>query len=194
MSGVSIPRWSICLKPRVRGKGSLTKNKSTTQWKLNIHILYTQIWILYSKERGKRTEDETGEEEIDPAHDKHLRDHGSELVLHAPHHAFHHGRVSEGAHRGWCDPVAVLVALDRLRGVNFEIVTLCKGMCEVIRQCCKVRGWNWGGLCSLAEELGSEESAPGDDPKRWARSGTWVSELLTVRGLLSGFASSVKKR
>ena len=69
-------------------------------------------WVR--KEWGKRTENESGEEEIDPAHDKHLRDHGDELVLHAPHHALHHGRVSEGTHRWRCDPVAVRVTLNGL--------------------------------------------------------------------------------
>ena len=117
------------------------------------------------KKWEKRTEDKPREEEIDPAHDKHLRDHGDELVLHTPHHALHHGWVSEGAHRRRCDPVPVPVTFDGLRGINFEIVTLCKGVCDVVRQYCKVRGWNWGGLRSLAEELGSEESASGDEPR-----------------------------
>ena len=61
MSGVSIPRWSICLKPRVRGKGNLTKSRSTTQWNLYTHILYTQMWVLgfeKSDENALRTNPE----------------------------------------------------------------------------------------------------------------------------------------
>lgn len=99
---------------------------------------------MIQKEVGKRTEDEAREEEIDPAHDEHLWDHGDKLVLHSPHHALHHGRVTEGAHRGWCNPITVFVPLNGFRRVDFEIITLRKGMCEVVRQCCKVRRWNWG--------------------------------------------------
>src|SRR5258708_38936022 len=140
MSGVSIPRWSICLKPRVRGNGSLTRIRRMVN---NVEPHINPSTDLGSR-GGPRTKDESGEEEIDPAHDEHLRDHGNKLVLHARHHSLHHSWVSEGVHRGWCDPIPVFVTLDGLRGVNFEVVTLRKGMCEVVCQCCKVRGWDWG--------------------------------------------------
>ena len=42
-------------------------------------------------------------------------------------------------------------------------------MGEVVRHCCKVRRWDWGGLRRLSEELSSEESASRDEPKRWAK-------------------------
>lgn len=99
---------------------------------------------MIQKERGKRTEDESGEEEIDPAHDEHLWDHGDKLVFHSPHHTLHHGRVTEGAHRGRCDPITVFVTLNGFRRVNFEVIAFRKGVCEVVCQCRKVRGWNWG--------------------------------------------------
>jgi hypothetical protein len=43
-----------------------------------------------------RTEDKALEEEIDPAHDDHLRDHHYHLRLHTSHHAVHGCRVGHG--------------------------------------------------------------------------------------------------
>lgn len=88
-SRVATPDWSIDLKRRVRGKGSFT------------------FWffgggrglVWGSKEGGisslrvGRTDDKTGEEGVDPAHDQRLRDHHRHVPLHHPHHPFHGRRV-----------------------------------------------------------------------------------------------------
>ena len=69
-----MPRCNIDLNPSVRGNGSLT---------------------IGELERGDQpiicslTKHESLEEEIDPAHNDHLRHHHNHLGLHSRHHAIH---------------------------------------------------------------------------------------------------------
>lgn len=61
MSDVSIPRWSICLKPRVRGKGSLTKEQVNNLVEFVYpHFINSNVdyWIRKSGKNALRTNPE----------------------------------------------------------------------------------------------------------------------------------------
>ena len=83
MSVVWIPRWSIDLKPKVNGNGSLTVNYRDIS-----HDRHISGWIA-------RTQDEPFEEEVDPSHYDHLRHHHHHLGPHPRHHPVHGRGIGE---------------------------------------------------------------------------------------------------
>lgn len=96
------------------------------------------------------TEDEALEEEVDPAHDDHLRDHHHHLRLHPGHHAFHSVRVCQGVGRCARGRVA-------LRRAIFEVGAVRERLRKILGDRLVVRGWQWGVRRRGAEDLGADE-------------------------------------
>jgi len=142
ISGASMPRWSIDLNPKVKGNGSLTK--------IGFHA-----WLNTGSgfNGGKwHTQQKSLEEEINPPHYYHLRDHHNHLCLHTSHHAIHGTRVGKWVK--WCATIAPLG-----RPI-FEIGTCFKSFAEILRYW-HVKRWGKGWVRRRsAEDLGAGCSSP----------------------------------
>jgi hypothetical protein len=135
ISGVSIPRCSIDLKPSVSGNGSLTD-------------MLELVRALIKIECSNATENETLKEKVDPAHDDHLRYHHHHLCLHPRHHTVHLTRVAEWIR--WCLWATRIVWLGR---PVFEVGSVGEGLCEVLGDGAVLCEGKWGEGRSCAEDI-----------------------------------------
>ncbi len=102
------------------------------------------------QEVKKLTEYEALEEEIDPAHDDHLRDHHDHLRLHTRHHAVHRVGVREGVRRCARGRVS-------FRRAILEVRALGERMREVLRDRLVVGRGKGGVRRRRAKDLGADE-------------------------------------
>lgn len=82
----------------------------------------SQLALYLDMQTEKHTDDESGEESIDPTHDQSLRDHHHHIPLHHAHHGLHAGRVGHGIRRRLTPTVGILqkcAALERRDEVAF---------------------------------------------------------------------------
>ena len=89
-----------------------------------------------------RTQDKSLEEEVDPAHDDHLRDHHHHLRLHTGHHPIHSGGVGErvGRRAGrrvafWGTVLQVGAVGESLGEVLGDRLVVCRRKRRVCRGC-----------------------------------------------------------
>jgi len=80
ISGVSIPRCNMDLKPRVKGNGSLTS-------------FLDLKFPGFEGTKSPLTEYKALKEKVYPSHNNHLGNHHNHLSFHARHHAIHGGGV-----------------------------------------------------------------------------------------------------
>lgn len=97
-----------------------------------------------------RTQDESLEEEINPAHYNHLWDHHDDLVLHPTHHAFHHRWIRQHIPWAWCNAVAVLIDFNRLGGVHFQVFARCECCDQLVGMRVIEGARKWGEFCRRA--------------------------------------------
>lgn len=84
-------------------------------------------WLLLRFMGGRRTNDESAEEGVDPSHDERLRDNHSHVPLHHPHHALHSSGVSHWVRRRLALSVGVLEVGARLEGRDEGVLASLEG-------------------------------------------------------------------
>lgn len=114
-SRVITPDWSIDLNRIVNGKGSFT-------------TIAGQHISLPSAIACPRTDHESREEGVDPAHDQSLRDHHHHVSLEHAHHSLHCGWIRHRVRRRLAAVVGVLEELSAAEAGDQVVFTGLKGL------------------------------------------------------------------